>query len=336
MRIKLPFLCSYRSDGKLYFYVRRKGHPNVRLVGVPGTQEFMASYQEALASATQRAARHGAGTFGGLVMDFYDSVEFANLRRSSQKLYRRVLDSVAEKYGHRPAATLPAEFASKLIERIGRDRPGMANLTRDVMHRLMKFAVRRRIRNDNPFAGVASYKLGTHHTWTDSELRAFEHKWPLGTRQRLAYALLLYTGQRGGDVVRMRRQDIVEGCINIVQQKTGTALSIPIHAKLYEALNACPVNGMHLLGDLHGRPITRNALTDMMVRAAKLAGLDRQCVPHGLRKAILRRLAERGGTAKELAAVGGHRSLVEVERYTAAADQRLLSRAAMNKLQDEE
>ena len=223
-----------------------------------------------------------------------------------------------------------------MIEEIGRDRPGLANLTRDVMHRLMKFAIRRRFRNDNPFAGVPSYKLHSHHTWTDVELRAFEKRWPLGTRQRLAYSLLLYTGQRGGDVVRMRRQDISDGCIGVVQEKTGTALSIPIHAKLHEAMKAGPIKGMHLMGDQHGRPIRRQALTEMMKRAAKAAGLGPECVPHGLRKALLRRLAERGGSAKEISAVSGHKSLAEIERYTAAADQRKLSKAAMRKLSDED
>jgi integrase len=336
MKIKLPYLASYRSDGKTYYYVRRKRHPNVRVDGIPGTAEFMASYQAALVSSPARERRHGPGTFGSLVLDFYSSVEFANLKPSSQRIYRRVLDSVAEKHGHRPAAALPSEKAAKLIEDIGRKRPGLANLTRDVMHRLMKFAILRRIRNDNPFAGVTAYKLGTHHTWTDAELKAFEAKWPLGTRQRLAYALLLYTGQRGGDVVRMRRQDISDGCISVVQEKTGTALSIPIHARLYETMKAGPIKGMHLMGDQHGRPIRRQALTEMMKRAAKAAGLGPECVPHGLRKALLRRLAERGGSAKEISAVSGHKSLSEIERYTAAADQRQLSKAAMRKLSDED
>jgi len=53
-----------------------------------------------------------------------------------------------------------------------------------------------------------------------------------------------------------------------------------------------------------------------------------------LRKAVLRRLAERGGSAKEIASVSGHKSLAEIERYTAAADQRRLSKAAMRKLTD--
>jgi integrase len=341
VKIKPPYLDRYRSRGKVFYYVRRKGRPNVRLNGVPGTAEFMAAYHEALASEPTRVCRHGAGSFGKLVKDFYASVEFANLKPSSQRSYRHVLEDAAEKHGHRPAATLPAEYASKMVEEIGRDRPGLANLTRSVMHRLMKFAIRTRVRSDNPFSGLPAYKQGTHHTWTDAELKSFEDRWPLGTRERLAYALLLYTGQRGGDVVRMRRQDICDGVISVVQQKSrkgseNAALSIPIHAKLHAAIKAAPAKGMHLIGDEHGRPMTRPALTKLIKQAAKAAGLGPECVPHGLRKAVLRRLAERGGSAKEISAVSGHKSLKEIERYTAAADQRRLSVAAMDKLSDEE
>jgi len=133
----------------------------------------------------------------------------------------------------------------------------------------------------------------------------------------------------------MRRQDIADSCIAVEQQKTGAVLSIAIHAKLHEALKAGPIKGMHLIGDLHGCAISRNSLTEMMTRAARAAGLGPECVPHGLRKAILRRLAERGGSAKEIASVSGHKSLREIERYTEQASQRQLSRAAMRKLSEE-
>jgi len=59
-----------------------------------------------------------------------------------------------------------------------------------------------------------------HHTWTDAELAAFEARWPLGTRERLAYALLLYTAQRVGDAVEIHRADIKSGMIRVVQEKT--------------------------------------------------------------------------------------------------------------------
>jgi integrase len=58
-------------------------------------------------------------------------------------------------------------------------------------------------------------------------------------------------------------------------------------------------------------------------------------VAHGLRKAALRRLAEHGATAKEIAAVSGHRSLSEIERYTRQADQARLAQSAVAKLPDE-
>src|SRR5262245_31765811 len=112
MKIKLPYLVSYRSRGKRFYYVRRKGLPSSRVTGQPGTPEFMKSYEEVLASAPARACRHGVGTFGNLVMDFYASAEFANLKASSKVTYRKVLDLVASKHGHRPVATLPAEKAA--------------------------------------------------------------------------------------------------------------------------------------------------------------------------------------------------------------------------------
>ena len=273
----------------------------VRLEGEPGTAEFIASYQAALESAPPQRDRHATGTFGRLVSDFYRSVDFANLKPSSKRAYRIVLDPVSRAHGHRPAKSLPRSFATRMIEAIGEKRPGMANLTQAVMRRLMAYAVRAGLRPDNPFDGMIKYKGGTHHTWSEAELRIFEAKWPLGTRERLACALLLYTGQRGGDVVRMRRQDIAGGAIRIVQEKTGTELSIPIHPNLHAAMKAGPAKGMSLIGDDHGRPIGRAALTALIKRAAKSTGLPPHCLPHGLRKALMRRLAERGGHRQGIA-----------------------------------
>jgi len=46
----------------------------------------------------------------------------------------------------------------------------------------------------------------------------------------------------------------------------------------------------------------------------------------------MRRLAEADGTANQIASISGHKTLKEVERYTKAADQLKLARAAMGKL----
>jgi Site-specific recombinase XerD len=73
-----------------------------------------------------------------------------------------------------------------------------------------------------------------------------------------------------------------------------------------------------------------------MRKAAKQAGLPPECVAHGLRKALLRRLAEHGATVSQIQAVSGHRTLGEVERYTKQAEQQRLARAAIALLPDKE
>jgi integrase len=236
-RIKLEYVHEYRDrHGKVRRYVRRRGFRSVPLPGLPGSPEFMQAYQDAIGGPVVRPRALKAGTLAALAAEFFNSTEFANLKPSSQATYRLTLGPILERDGHRLVRDLPADKARKIIEEIGVKRPGMANLTRAVMRRVISFAIDMGLRTDNPFDRVPKYRLGTHHTWTDDQIAAFENRWPIGTRQRAAFALLLYTGQRVGDVVRMRRSDIREGAVHLVQGKTGAELHIDIHPALARAL----------------------------------------------------------------------------------------------------
>ncbi len=331
--LRLKYLKVYRDrHGTLRRYFRRRGQKDVPLQGEPGSAEFMRAYEAALGARAPVAAEPKTGTFAGLIVEYSRSAAFVNLKTSSQKLYRIVLDRIAERHGHRLVRDARRTDARKMVEEIGGAKSGLANIARAVLRLLLQFAVETELRPDNPAAGLKAYRTGTRHTWTDEELQRFEERWPLGTRERLAFALLLYTGQRIGDVVRMRRSDISDGIIRVIQTKTGAELSIPLHPALIAAIKAMPAKGMILIGDANGRPIQRATLTRLMRKAAKSAALPPRCVPHGLRKAIMRQLAEHGSSAKEIASISGHRTLKEIERYTAAADQAKLSEAAMAKL----
>jgi integrase len=332
--IRLKYIKEYTRNGDVYRYFRRKGCPAIVLPGQPGSREFNAAYEAALHEKPVPINRHGAGTLGQLIVEYYGSAEFApgNLAVNSRKIYRLVLDSIARDHGHRLVREMGRDNARKIIEGIGVTRPGMANITRSVLRLLMAFAIDRNYRNDNPTAGIAAYQLGTRHSWTDDELAAYEARWSLGTRERLAYASLLYSGQRGGDVVQMKRPDAKAQFVTLTQEKTGTELTIPIHPEWRRAINAGPSKGLTLIGDVRGRPVKRHVITLLIRSAAKAAGLPDKCKAHGLRKALLRRLAEGGRSSKEIAAVSGHKSLKEVERYTAAADQKNLASAALSNL----
>jgi integrase len=341
--LKLRYVNEYRDrHGKLRRYFRRPGSRSIPLPGLPGSIEFMAAYQAALAvkAPPPPSPRHViAGSLAAVAASYLYSADFMNLSPTSQYSYRLALKPILAAHGHRLARDLPKIAARHIIEEIGATRPGMANLTRAVLSKVMAYAVETGVRSDNPFAGLKPYRLGTYHTWTDAEIAQFERRWPLGTRERLAFALLLYTGQRGGDVVKMLRSDIVGGRIRVAQDKarkgTTNELLIPIHPALARTLQAGPVVGMqHIITDARGRPL--KSLTELIEKAVKGAGLPPRCVAHGLRKAALRRLAERGGTTKEIAAVSGHRSLSEIERYTARADQVRLADSAIAKLSEAE
>jgi integrase len=145
-------------------------------------------------------------------------------------------------------------------------------------------------------------------------------------------SLLLFTGQRRSDVVRMGRQHVRDGVLSIVQQKTGQPVHIPLHRDLKAAIDGLPKDNLTYLVTAQGRSFTPAGFTNWfrdMVRESRLPdGLS----PDGLRKATCRRLAEAGCTAHEIMAISGHRSLAAVTRYTVAASRKDLAKRAIASL----
>src|SRR5262249_50602640 len=137
--------------------------------------------------------------------------------------------------------------------------------------------------------------------------------------------------QRRGDVIRMGRQHIKDGVIRVTQEKTGAPLQIPIHPELQAILDATPTGDLNLLTTKSGKSYGANDFSERFRKWCDDAGLPQACTFHGLRKAALTRLADAGCTAHEIAAISGHKSLKEVERYTKAADQARLARNAMTR-----
>lgn len=151
--------------------------------------------------------------------------------------------------------------------------------------------------------------------------------------ERLAYDALSETGQRCSDAVKIKRSQINAGVISLKQQKTGAEVVIPVSAALLRSARATTAKGIYLLTDKQGRPLPASRLSKIMAQAISDAGLPNRCVAHGLRKALLRRLAEAGATTKQIASVSGHQTLFEIERYTAAAEKRRLAVAAFKTLE---
>ncbi|HEY0223313.1 MAG TPA: tyrosine-type recombinase/integrase, partial [Pseudolabrys sp.] len=181
--------------------------------------------------------------------------------------------------------------------------------------------------------GIARPKTKEIRAWTDAEIEAFEQRWPIGTKQRTAYALMLYVGTARVDVHRMTWTQFEAGAVGYVRSKTGVGVDMSVQAELQCALAAAPRDHVTIINTEYGRPFSVDGFSGFMRTAITKAGLPLDCKPHGLRKTLGRRLADAGCTAHEIMAMLGHTTLEEAERYTREADRRRGGRQAVLKLE---
>ena len=334
--IELPYLQRFRDrhgHERLYY---RRGDRRVALPGPSGSPEFLAAYQAAhgshAAQEADKAARLIPGTMAALVASYRSSAAWKALRPETHRAYIPFLDDlVAQYHGHRVAA-LEARHVRQLVEKRA-GTPASANRLLSILRILMRHAIDLDWRDTDATAGVRGirYRTQSIETWTEEDIDAFWRTWPAGSRARLALALLLYTGQRRGDVIRLGRQHVRSARLHVVQGKTGARLSIPIHPDLAAEIAAIGHNHLTFLVTETGAPFASgNAFYNWFRWAAGKAGVSKP--PHGLRSAAARRLAEAGCSTREIMSLTGHTTLPEVERYTRAADQAKLAQRAVARM----
>ena len=244
--------------------------------------------------------------------------------------FKSMIDGFLEQHGHRQVKQMTREHVDVIIGRMSQ-KPGAGLILLKRLRTLLRYAIALGWSDRDPTTGVKGYRSKEIHTWNEDEIEAFEKRWPKGSRERLGFALLLHTGQRGSDVHRMLWTDLVDDVIRVAQQKTKTRLTIPLHRDLEAALAAASREQATIIATSYKKPFSVKGFGNMMSGAIREAGLPRRCKPHGLRKAAARRLAEAGCSASEIMAITGHKTLAEVERYTRAAEQERLARQAIKR-----
>ena len=331
--IRLKYVHAFRDRfGRMRYYFRRHSK-RTALPSLPGSGEFMAAYATQLGETSKRiAARPKAapGTFAALAVRYFGSPQYLSLSPTSRINYRRVIDSFLEHHGHRQVNQMTREHVDIIIGKMA-NKPGAGIVLLKRLRTLVRYAVALGWTDRDPTAGVKAYRTKEIHTWNEQEIAAFERRWPEGSRELLAFALLLFTGQRGSDVHRMLWKNFNGDTIRVAQQKTAAKLSIPIHQYLNHLLAIADRNCTTILATAYGKPFSVKGLGNMVSAAIRAAGLPTRCKPHGLRKAAARRLAEAGCSASEIMSITGHKTLAEVERYTRAAEQERLARQAIKR-----
>ena len=349
---RLPPSCIEDRDrhGNVRIYYRRKGFRKVRLYGTPWTPEFMADYDAAkkIAAPTQtvRARPTLPETWSWLCLHYFaDCTDYKRLDRRTQYVRRQILEATFEepirpnsdkRFADMPLAKMNAQAIEVLRDR-KLSTPESANGRIKAMRQVFKWAVAKGYTPFNAAREVAYFKSSSEgfHTWTLEEVEQFEERHPIGTKARLAFALLLYTGQRRSDVIRFGKQHAKRGVLTFTQHKGRNrkphSLTLPILPALQQTIDASPCGDLTFLVNDFGRPFTDAGFGNKFRDWCDQANLP-HCSAHGLRKAGATVAANNGATARQLMAIFGWDTIKQAEQYTRKADQIKLAEAAMHLL----
>lgn len=330
MLVRLRHVHRFRDrHGTVRHYLRLPGQKAVALPGEPGSPAFLAAYHTGVA-APAPAPRVPGGSLHEICVSYYASPGFADLRASTQANYRRIIERLRAAHGDKPVAMLDQIGVRRIVaER--QQHPAAANRLLGIVSILCEHAIEAGLMASNPAIGIKrrDYTVRGYRQWTDEEIAQYEAHWPTGTRQRLALALLLSTGQRRSDVVRLGPRNLRAGKLHLQQVKTGVRLELPILPDLAaELAHVPPGQGTFLVREDGKTPHSAGGFYNLFVTWCAEAGLEPGLAPHGLRKASARRQAEAGATVSELMAWHGWKSMKEAALYTAAADQARLAERA--------
>jgi integrase len=317
----------------------------------------MAAYDAAKGPSTPIVGKDIApGTWRWLCVRYLaECADYLRLDSRTKRVRRGILENT---FDEPIAPSSPKLFRDLPLSLMGadavevlRDRklafPEAANSRLKAIRAVFKWALRKKgpdgkaLVSNNPARDIAYLKSNNpsgYHTWTLDEVRRFKQQHAIGTKARLALALLLFTGQRRSDITRLGRQHVRDGKLLLTQfkgrNKKPKKLVLPILPALQQIIDASPTGEMTFLVNDFGRPFTDAGFGNWFRDRCVEAGIPGRA--HGLRKAGATIAANNGATAHQLMAIFGWDTLKMAEAYTRAADQERLAESAMHMLEAQE
>jgi integrase len=317
--------------GKAVWYVRVGGGQRHRLRAEYGTPEFDAEYRAALTGKPACRAAPSNKSLAWLLARYRETTAWSELSPATRRARENIFAHVIETAGHEPYARITAATIEA-----GKERrvatPHSARNFLDAMRGLFRWAKKAGLVKVDPTAGVGNPKCKTGDgfiAWTEDHVAAYQARWPVGTRQRVWLDVLLYTGLRRGDAVRLGRQH-VSGSIQT--EKSGYKVEVPviILPVLQKTIDAGPCGDLTFIVGENGRPLTKETFGNVFKAACKAAGVPGSA--HGVRKIAATTAANAGATEAELMAIFGWTDPKMAAHYTRTANRKRLAAQAMSKL----
>jgi integrase len=213
--------------------------------------------------------------------------------------------------------------------------PNAGNKRLRYLKMVFDWGIEARLAETNPVEKVKKLKVPRKgfHAWTPEEIRQFETRHPIGTKARLALALMAFTGLRVSDLRQVGARHIKDGWLELPQHKNRNRapkiIRVPILPELQAIIDRSPIGEPTLLVTDAGEPFTIKGAANKVKQWCVAAGLP-HCSAHGVRKAGAAVAAENGATEAQLMAIFGWEDAKEAVVYTRSARQKKLAGDAMH------
>ncbi len=250
---KLKGVCKVTAKGRVYWYAWRGGP---RLIGSPGSPEFVASY----AQAYEARAKPNDKRIRGVVSLYRASPAFTRLAPSTRRVWARWLDRISEHFGELRVAQFNRPEKIRPVIRQWRDqwadRPRSADYATQVLSRVLSHAVDLDLISSNPCEGIKSVYAANRSAlvWTDEDIDAVK----LVASPEVGHVidLAVHTGLRAGDLARLSWSHIQADCIRIRTNKSGGSIEaiVPMYDALRAILDGIPKRSTAVLTNEAGKP----------------------------------------------------------------------------------
>lgn len=338
-RPRPPHLQRERTrHGRAVWYVRVGKGPRVRVLAEYGTPEFDAAYNAAVIGRPISApGKASAGSIQWLIDRYRESAAWTgpHLSQATRRQRDNIFHSVTKTNGRDAYSGISASSLTKSRDKRAHT-PHQARHFLDAMRGLFRWALAADLVKDDPTTAIDNPKRRKGKgfpIWSEDEVDRYQEQWPLGTRQRVWIDVLLYTGLRRGDAVRLGRQHIRNGVATLTTEKSRgeITVTIPLLPVLQRTLEAGPCGDLAFICGERGTPLTKESFGNMFKDACRQAGIVGKSA-HGIRKVGATRAAEAGATAWELDALFGWKGQRTSAIYTEDANRKRLGLQAAGKL----
>ncbi|WP_375695274.1 tyrosine-type recombinase/integrase [Bartonella sp. AC90GZZY] len=337
-----PHLVRERTrHGKIIWYVRIGHGPRFRIEGTYGTQEFVDNYTLALkqaqngSSKTKRRTRLTEGSFDWLLHQYLQSMQWHNQSESTKKVKYRILNNVSKHIGNRAYKSINKQHMLEAVDR-RRETPAAAKHFLTSLNGLFNWAVDNALLNRNPAFNIKAPKSLNSEgllPWLEEDIDKYYHRWSHGTYEHVWIDVLLYTGLRRGDAVRIGWKDVKDNIIYLKTEKSQfkTDVFLPILPELEETLKIGPIGNETFICGKGGNKLVKESFGNLFREACNAAGIKKSA--HGLRKLAATRAANAGATVSQMKALFGWTEDKMASLYTKTADRKRLAIEAIKKLQ---